>query len=180
MWQGLVSPSLERLIVTELPNGFELSSLILLAQDELASVVRYRILVDQNWLTKSVTVEVDGSGRDPLTLRRNTTGQWQRNGETAADLAGLTDVDLEWSPSTNSLPIRRLRLQPDMSATVVAAWVRFPSLAVERLEQSYERLDERRYRYRAGDFRAELEVDGDGLVTSYGRNWRAVAAGGWS
>jgi hypothetical protein len=56
--------------------------------------------------------------------------------------------------------------------------VRFPSLEVQRLDQSYERLDDRRYRYRSGLFTADLAVDGDGIVLQYGVSWRAVATSG--
>jgi len=61
---------------------------------------------------------------------------------------------------------------------VTAAWVRFPSLQVQRLEQSYERLVERRYRYRSGRFSADLAVDDDSMVLQYGVNWNAVASSG--
>jgi hypothetical protein len=61
---------------------------------------------------------------------------------------------------------------------VTAAWVRFASLEVQRLEQSYERLDKRRYRYRSGRFTADLAVDDDGVVLQYGVNWKAVATSG--
>jgi hypothetical protein len=56
---------------------------------------------------------------------------------------------------------------------MTAAWVRFPELALEPLPQEYGRLAERRYRYSSagGRFVAELEVDEQGLVTTYGRIW---------
>ncbi len=76
------------------------------------------------------------------------------------------------------LPIRRLALATGESRDVSAVWVRFPSLAVERLEQTYERLEERRYRYRSGSFTAELVVDDDGMVLQYGVDWKVVAASG--
>lgn len=88
------------------------------------------------------------------------------------------DADLESSPSTNTLPIRRLALAPGDTRAVAAAWIRFPSLEVQRLDQSYERLDERRYRYRSGLFTADLVVDDDAIVLQYGVNWKAVATGG--
>jgi hypothetical protein len=94
------------------------------------------------------------------------------------DLDNCLDVDLEWSPSTNTLPIRRLGLAIGDMKTVTAAWVRFPSLEVQRLDQSYERVDERRYRYRSGRFTADLAVDEDGVVLQYGVNWKAVATSG--
>ncbi len=62
--------------------------------------------------------------------------------------------------------------------TVAAAWVRFPSLVVERLEQSYARVNHERYRYRSGLFTADLLVDGGGVVPQYGLAWKAVALSG--
>jgi hypothetical protein len=61
---------------------------------------------------------------------------------------------------------------------VTAAWIRVPSLIAEPLEQSYERLDAHTYRYRAGDFVADLEVDEDGVVLNYEGGWRLVVGQG--
>ena len=94
------------------------------------------------------------------------------------ELDGCIDADLEWSPSTNTLPIRRLGLAVGESRAVTAAWLRFPSLQVQRIDQSYERLAENRYRYRSGLFTADLAVDDDGIVLQYGVNWKAVATSG--
>jgi uncharacterized protein len=103
---------------------------------------------------------------------------WSRDGKQLPALDQCLDLDLEWSPSTNTLPIRRLGLALGDTKAVAAAWVRFPSLDVERLDQSYERIDERRYRYRSGRFTADLAVDEDGVVLQYGVNWKAVAVSG--
>jgi hypothetical protein len=50
----------------------------------------------------------------------------------------------------------------------MAAWVR-ADLTVQRLEQTYTRLDERRYDYVShyDGFRAVLEFGDDGLVVDY-------------
>ena len=80
---------------------------------------------------------------------------------------GCTDVDLGLSPSTNTLPIRRLNLAIGASHTIQAAWVVFPELSVQKAAQTYTRVDEFTYRYSSGTFEAELGVDDDGLVTSY-------------
>jgi hypothetical protein len=65
------------------------------------------------------------------------------------------------------------------SGPIVAAWVRFPDLALEPLPQEYERLAESRYRYssRGGSFVAQLEVDEHGLVLDYEGQWRRVPPG---
>lgn len=178
MWQGLVAPSLERLIVTPRDNGFELSGLILQAHREVPYVVRYRIALDASWITCSVELEVDNGGHRGVRLDRDSTGQWSLDGKRRSEFDGCADVDIEWSPSTNTLPIRRLDQPPGTTTWLTAVWIRLPWLSVEPLEQSYERLTKRRYRYRAGDFTADLEVDAEGWVRQYGVIWKAVATSG--
>jgi hypothetical protein len=89
------------------------------------------------------------------------------------------DIDLNFSPSTNLLPIRRLDLAVGATAAVRAAWLRFPSFKLEVLDQSYTRLESRRYRYESagGRFVADVTVDDAGVVIDYGDIWsREVTA----
>lgn len=61
---------------------------------------------------------------------------------------GAIDIDLGWSPSTNTLPIKRLNLEIGQSSgELIAAWVRFPELTLQPLPQEHIRLAERQYRY---------------------------------
>jgi hypothetical protein len=178
LWQALITPGMERLIVSASAGGFQFSGLILQAHQETPYVVRYRLEVDPGWRTRNIEVELDNGGQRRLELAADGEGNWSLNGDRLAQVEGCVDIDLEWSPSTNSLPIRRLGLAPGQTTSVTAAWVRFPSLEVQRLEQSYERLADRRYRYRSGRFTADLAVDDDGMVLQYGVNWKAVASSG--
>jgi hypothetical protein len=93
-------------------------------------------------------------------------------------LQGCVDVDLGFSPSTNLLPIRRLNLAIGSRASVRAAWVRFPELTLEVLEQAYTRVGESTYLYESagGTFRRELSVNALGFVLEYPDFWRAEAA----
>lgn len=178
MWQGLIAPGLERFIVTPLDRGFELSGLILQAHEEAPYLVRYTIRVDQSWTTQALEVELENGGQRALSLSRGADGHWTKDGQALPGFDGCVDIDIEWSPSTNTLPIRRLHLASGAKAAVTAAWIRFPTLDVQRLEQSYERLADGRYRYQAGQFTADLEVDDDGWVVRYGNNWALVATSG--
>jgi hypothetical protein len=178
LWQGLIAPSMERFIAARTESGFQLSGLLLEAHQDAPYVVRYSIEVDAGWCTRAVQVEVENDGQHRTSLLTDGAGHWTRDGEPLPHLDNCLDVDLEWSPSTNTLPIRRLGLVIGDMKMVTAAWVRFPSLEVQRLDQSYERVDERRYRYRSGRFTADLAVDEDGVVLQYGVNWKAVATSG--
>ena len=90
----------------------------------------------------------------------------------------LPDIDLGFSPATNLLPIRRLELTVGASATVRAAWVRFPEMMLEVLDQVYTRLGPDRYLYESagGEFRRELTVNRRGFVIDYPGFWRAEGA----
>jgi hypothetical protein len=178
LWQGLIAPSMERFVAARTESGFQLSGLILQAYDDAPYVVRYSIELDQAWRTRAVQVEVENDGQHRIALLTDGMGHWSRDGEQLAAVDSCLDVDLEWSPSTNTLPIRRAGLKLGETKGIAAAWVRFPSLEVRRLEQSYERIDDRRYRYRSGLFTADLAVDEEGVVLQYGVNWKAVATSG--
>ena len=107
-------------------------------------------------------------------------GRWSLDGVERPDLDGCVDVDLGFSPSTNTLPIRRLGLGVGESAPVSAAWLRFPGFALERFDQVYTRLDESHYRYESGGgrFMRDLAVDEDGLVVEYPDFWTLVRSTG--
>jgi hypothetical protein len=100
--------------------------------------------------------------------------RWSLNGRLAREVEGCDDVDLNFSPSTNALPIRRLRLKVGGEARVRSAWLRFPQFTLEPLDQVYRRVSATRYAYRSSTgFRATLDVNRFGLVTRYGSIWKA-------
>ncbi|MFT3836871.1 MAG: putative glycolipid-binding domain-containing protein [Myxococcaceae bacterium] len=135
-----------------------------------AAETRYLVFVDDRWETERAEIAV--SGRTLLLEVKN--GQWLVDGVAATALAGCIDVDLSLTPSTNTLPLRRLQLPVGASSGEVrAAWVRFPELTVEVLSQEYRRESEHVYRYRSGqlEFEARLEVDDEQLVVRYGDLW---------
>jgi hypothetical protein len=153
-------------------SGLSLVGTVLGADGGVPVRIEYRVLTDASGLTTAVHVrESRGFGQLALTLVRDAKGGWTADGTPLRGLRGCTDVDLGISPSTNTLPIRRLRLPIGASATVNVAWIRHPGLAVEKAPQTYTRLDEFTYLYASGSFTAELTVDDDGLVIAYAA-WR--------
>ena len=149
-------------------SGLSLVGTVLGSEDGVPIRIEYRVLADGAGLTSAVHVrDLRGFDQRALTVERSTKGAWTVDGSPAKALRGCTDIDLGCSPSTNTLPIRRLRLAVGASATIRAALVRFPELDVVKSDQTYTRLDEFTYRFASGDFTAELTVDDDSLVASY-------------
>jgi hypothetical protein len=137
--------------------------------------LEYRVMADARGFTTAAHVrQVRGFEQASVALVRDSRGGWTINGVRAPALRSCTDLDLGCSPSTNSLPIRRLRLGVGTSKTIAAAWLRFPALEVVKASQTYERLEEFTYRYSTPTFAAELTVDEQGIVASYAE-WERVA-----
>lgn len=177
LWRRIDMPGHEHASLERDGGGWRLRGVAVLAHEGRPCRLEYDIGTDERWITK--IARVTGSvGPHAIDVRLEAAGgRWTLNGTHAPAVDGCLDVDLNFSPSTNLLPVRRLALAVGQSATVRAAWLRFPSFALEPLEQTYERTEERRYRYRSdgGAFTAEIEVRDDGLAVRYGDLWIAEA-----
>ena len=162
----------EHCTLTLRDSGLSLVGTVLGSEAGQPVRIEYRVLADPSGMTTAAHVrDLRGFETRTVVLERTPKGVWTVDGAAVRGLKGCTDVDLGCSPSTNTLPIRRLRLGIGAAATIKAAWVRFPELDVVKADQTYTRVDEFTYRYSSGTFEAELSVDDDGLVTSYAA-WR--------
>lgn len=146
--------------------------------ERVGCAVQYQVSADEHWVTRRVDIELESSVGGALVIEHDGQGRWSVDGVIHSGLDGCLDVDLGISPSTNTLPIRRLRLGVGESEDLVAAWVRFPDMTVEVLPQRYERTAESTYRYQSDSFQADLDVDEYGVVLRYGHSlWHVVDRG---
>jgi uncharacterized protein len=175
VWRGIRTPSLDYCRVERDRAGWRFSGMIVAKFQNDPFGAHYEILVDKAFKTRTLTVEKTDASRTvrlEIELRNRV---WMVDGKRRTNLGKCTDLDMEASPVTNTIPIRRTVMKIGERVDLTAAWVRFPSLRVEPLEQIYERIGARKYRYRsASGFSAELDVDSFGLVTRYGIIWKEV------
>jgi hypothetical protein len=137
--------------------------------------IRYSVITDVAWRTTTVGAHVQTSSEDRrMTLAADGEGSWSSGEEPLIGLFGAIDVDLAWTPATATIPIRRLGLEIGQRSQTTVARVEFPHHDVRRLVSTYERLGEHRYRIETGSSATIIEVDGDGVVTSYPDIWQAV------
>lgn len=174
LWRRSDQPGMEACRVVRYGDCWRLEGAAVFANDGVACRADYVVVCDDAW--RSLSADVSGWIGDrsfDVQLSRAAGGRWLRNGVEHPALDGCIDLDLNFSPSTNTLPIRRLGLAVGASADVSAAWLRFPSLNLERLDQTYTRLSDRAWRYSSagGTFVADLEVDDEGLVVRYADIW---------
>lgn len=169
----------EHATLTIRDGGLALVGTVIGAENGVPHRVEYRVMADGAGLTTAAHVrDLRGFEQRSVALERDARGAWSVNGTEAPGLRGCTDVDLDCTPATNTLPIRRLRLGIGGSKVVQAALVRFPQLVVERAAQTYSRLDESTYRLERGGVAEEIVADDDGLVAGFA-GWRrtGIASG---
>lgn len=179
-WRRLDVPGREDATITRTANGWRLAGELDVNEANVTATLRYAIECDPAWRTRSAVIEGAADGSPVrLSLAADGAGGWTQDGIALPELAGALDVDLGFTPATNTLPIRRLGLAVGESAAVRSAWLRFPELRLEPLEQTYTREAERTFRYRAlvdGEpFVARLDVDAFGRVTRYEGLWEMEA-----
>ena len=176
MWRRLDVPGLEWAEIDRAESGSHLTGSAIVVEGGVGHRLEYAIGLDAAGRTRTARVDAWIGAAAPvrIELHADGHGRWERDGAVVIDSAACLDVDLGFSPLTNSLPVWRLGLAPGASADIETAWLRFPGLDVVHGSQTYERLGELAWRYRSAGFKAPVEVDADGLVSEYGGYWRAV------
>ena len=152
-----------------------LSGWVVAALDGNPCAVSYEVVADPTWVTRRVSVSLASDSDRRIAIDHDGQGSWSVDGLARPDLSSCRDVDLGISPSTNTLPIRRLALGVGEAANLDAAWVHFPQMEVGVLRQSYERIGDNSYRYSSPNFQRDITVDDGGVVLRYGDDlWQAV------
>ena len=177
IWKSLLLDGTDYCALWRTAEGWLLKGTVAgVLKDKRPALASYEIHCDENWMTHRVQIErTIGGDVKSLSLTVETRGVWRSSGRELPALRECDDVDLALTPATNTLPIRRLKLQVGSSQSVVAAWVKFPDLTVQRLSQRYTRLGKDTYRYESNTgFSAEIVVDDFGLVTTYPGGWERI------
>jgi hypothetical protein len=176
LWRRLDAPGHESARIESQDSRWHLAGTAVFSHAGQPCRLDYRIVCDAAWRT--VGAQVEGWVGDEIVEVDVYVGPdqtWLLNDTEFPIVAGCVDIDLNFSPSTNLLPIRRLNLEVGQEAAVRAAWLRFPSFQLEPLDQVYRRLSANTWRYESagGSFVRELQVNEEGLVTLYPGLWQA-------
>jgi hypothetical protein len=147
----------------------------------------YRLDASDGFVTRELELSANADGgRRTLKLHHDGSGGWRAEAEHEVELPDLSlarDIDIGFSPLTNSLPILRHGLHRQGERDFVMAWVEVPSLNVIAARQRYVHVsggeDGAIVRFVDGesDFSADLELDRDGLLVFYPELARRVLPG---
>jgi hypothetical protein len=176
LWRRLDQPGHDAARLVERAEGPLLEGTAVFSESGEPCRLDYRVICDKEWRTMSARVSGWlGTASIELEIAADAARAWTLDGRHYPEVQGCDDVDLSFTPATNLLAIRRLRLAVAAKAPVRAAWLGFPGLTLEPLEQSYHRIGESRYEYESGSasFTGVLRTNAAGFVTEYATLWRA-------
>lgn len=180
LWRRLDQPGHEAARLVHHAPFWQLGGTAVFAEDRRICRLEYQVVCDAGWRTLHARV-TGWVGVQPIKVEvyTDTARRWSVNGRESPEVAGCVDIDLSFSPATNTIAIRRLSLNPGERAEVRSAWLRFPELTLEPLVQSYARTGDSSYHYESsgGDFVTDLEVDASGFVLRYPPLWEGEPGG---
>jgi uncharacterized protein len=184
MWTPWERPGLEHLRLVASDDGAVANGLVIGLEAGRPFRIGYEIRCDGRWRVREVRVATPDSAQPVIELLADGEGCWKTGGgEPIPELDGCIDVDISATPFTNTLPIRRLGLEPGESEELTVTYIRVPELLVGPERQHYNCLeaqtDSGLYRFEAlpSGFTAELPVDADRLVIDYPGLFRRAWSG---
>ena len=183
MWVSLDERVFEHLRLVSDHDGILAEGLIIHLDTKESFRLRYRIHCDLQWQVRSLKLENLDQPPQLLVLQSDGNGNWTNaQGEVISSLKGCRDVDIYYSPFTNTLAIRRLGLKPNESTEINVAFINAVDMKVNAVRQRYTLLQATpngglyRYESLTSGFATELPVDSDGLVLDYPNFFRRAWA----
>jgi hypothetical protein len=175
LWRRVDRPGHEACRFVSAQPGWRLEGTAIFRDGHDVACLNYWVACDRSWRTEEGEV-VGWLGSTLVHFRVSARGgEWALNGRPVADLTGCVDLDLGFTPATNTFQLRRVGLAQEQGADVPVAWLDVRAGTLERLEQRYERRTEMSYWYTAPRFKYEalIQVDARGLVLVYPGLWEA-------
>lgn len=179
MWRRIDVVGMESCAVHPSEAGFHISGSAMFVEENTPARLDYTVYCKRNWECSGATVDQWlGADRIRIELLRQEDSRWAVNGQTIDGVDALLDIDLGFTPATNTNAIKRLQLSVGEYSEFTAVWLDDQTWSFKPLKQRYERLNENTYKYVSVEsgYEAELLVDEFGFVRLYPELWETVLA----
>jgi len=179
IWEKLDTLGLDSCRVVENPEGWKIEGTAVFSQGGKVTSLSYDIICDTDWSSRAAFVRGwIGSRNIHINLTRTPASGWTSNGQQLVHMQGFLDIDLGFTPASNTNVIHRLDLQIGQGVETTAIWLDPTDWTIKPLMQFYRKLSSNNYHYASPihDYEAELEVDNFGMVINYPNLWKAMSA----
>jgi len=170
LWRRLDSPGHDACQFEKSETGYRLAGMAAFMEGGRVCQLKYEVLADQSFRTRSARVAGNVGSREVLlSIRSGRGGKWSVNGSEQPKLAGCIDLDLGFTPATNLLPIRRLALRIGQETKAATVYLDIPSIKLRVIPQHYKRISRDAYAYESPvhGYRATLQVSKHGAIERY-------------
>ncbi|WP_306114645.1 MULTISPECIES: putative glycolipid-binding domain-containing protein [unclassified Roseovarius] len=173
-WRALGNEGDDKCRLARTDDGWMLIGHARFRDEDGFAALDYVVRCDAQWDTLIADVAGDHEGR---TIKIHIVRQgdvWLCNDVPQPEVSGARDIDLSFTPATNLMPLWKLSSLDAQEIAVCAAWLRYPEVTLQRLDQSYQRTRfSSRFRYSATQtgYKADLSVHNSGFVTLYPGLW---------
>lgn len=173
MWQSEDAPGFEHVRIDEgHPEWTVFDSMFVREHGGHVRRGGYTLIIDKAWRTLELRIMVEQAPGSMVAqhLLASGDGSWtDADGQPMPELDGCIDVDIQWSPLTNTLPLRRLDLSDGGESDIRVAYIALPELDARPMAQTYSRVDSSTVRYQSEtrSFVRDLVVDDEGYVVEY-------------
>jgi uncharacterized protein len=124
MWSTWDGPGLEHLRLGMHDDSIVADGMVIGVTAGRPFRVAYEVRCEVGWRVRAVRVGVQGPEQPEVDLLSDGEGNWTTaDGRAVSEMHGCLDVDISVTPFTNSLPIRRLDLEPTEFAEISVAYI---------------------------------------------------------
>lgn len=173
IWQHLDAAGWEHVRIQADHPGWNVYDSILIRQHG-DQVLRggYTLVTDKEWKTLELRLmlETEPGVMDGIHLLTEGDCKWTDAQENPMpELDGCLDVDVRWSPLTNTLPINRIPLVAGEEQEIRVVYIDLPGLVVRPRVQRYLRTSDDAVRYisETRDMEFDIVTDSEGFVAEY-------------
>ncbi|HVI43229.1 MAG TPA: putative glycolipid-binding domain-containing protein [Chitinophaga sp.] len=170
MWQAEKWPGIEFFTLTSNEHYYIARGVINGCIKKQLFVVHYEIEITQDWKVSSFHIKEDSVQHKELKLTSDLHGHWfDKEGNHIPAFDECIDIDISLTPFTNTLPIRRSPMETGECKTFKMLYILLPEFELQKVEQRYTRLGNRKYLYENtnNSFKAEIPVDENDIVEDY-------------
>lgn len=157
-------------MITSNASGYVVNAQLTGRFEDKIMRIDYQLQLDWAWRTISVMANSrHGEHTNALSFTSDTNGNWWFNGAAVDEFKDCIDVDISVTPFTNTLPIKRLKLNNNEQQLIKVLYINLSKEELLVMEQRYTRLSAASYLYQnvGSKFEAVITTDENGLVINY-------------
>lgn len=178
LWKRLDRAGADACRVRRIETGWVIEGAATFFEGDMVASLSYQLLCNAAWETRSADVHGWIDGQDwRLQVQRRPDG-WVMDGSALGFGEGLLDIDLGFTPASNTNAIRRLALDIGDRIETTALWLDTDDWTLKPLLQTYERISPTSIAYTSPEhgYKATLQVNAFGIVLEYPGLWKAEHA----